>query len=198
MKGSLGKLRQRDITLIILALVIAGAAAWYFLMYQPKLDEITALEDERSRLELEVQRGEAAEQNLPALREEVAQLELERTAFLAQLPTENDVAGVIEEMRGAASVSGVELRQLSRSGAGENIQDVRPLGFQVNTSGNFAELVSFLQTVEDLQRFTKVSSVSLSRSGEADSEDPGLDSNVSLTVYVYTGDDSDSDEGEVD
>lgn len=197
MKGfSLGKLRQRDVTIIVLVLVAAAVAAWYFLMYRPTLDEITALENERSRLELEVQRGEAAERNLPALREEVAELERERSVFLSQLPQESDVAGVIGQLRTAAAEAGVEFRQLSRTGASENIQDVRPVGFQLNTSGNFGETVTFLQTVEDLQRFTKISSVALSRSGDEDSDDPGLDSSVSLTVYVYTGDDP--GEGEVD
>lgn len=190
------RLKQRDITLIVLVVVAAALAGWYFLMYQPKLDEIAGLEDERSRLELEVQRGEAAEKNLPALREEVAQLELERVAFLAQLPLESDVAGVLEQLRVSAADAGVELQQLSRSGAGENIQDVRPLGFQVSTSGDFAQLVTFLQAVEELQRFTKVNSVALSRSGEAESDNPGLDGSVALTVYVYTGEDP--GEGKVD
>src|SRR5690625_5123220 len=121
MKGfSLSKLRQRDVTIIVLVLVAAAVAAWYFLMYRPTLDEITSLENERSRLELEVQRGEAAERNLPALREEVAELERERAVFLSQLPQESDVAGVIGQLRTAAADAGVEFRQLSRTGASEN------------------------------------------------------------------------------
>lgn len=186
---SFRKLRQRDIALIVLVLVLIGAALWYLYMYRPSMDRISQLENERQRLQTEVQRGEAAERNLPALREEVAALEAERLAFLQQLPRESDVAGVLQQVRTSAEQAGVLLEQLSQSNVAENIPDVAPLGFEFATSGNYAALTTFLQSLEELQRYTKIRQVSLSRSGNPETDDPSLAGNFSLTFYVYTGDD---------
>src|SRR5690625_7672554 len=108
------KLRQRDIALIVLVLVLIGAALWYLYMYRPSMDRISQLENDRQRLKTEVQRGEAAERNLPALREEVAVLEAERLAFVQQLPRESDVAGELQEGRTSAVLAGVLPERVSQ------------------------------------------------------------------------------------
>lgn len=186
---SLRNLRQRDVALIVLVLVVVAAGLWYLYMYQPTLDQIGELEDERDRLQLEIQRGEAAERNLPTLREEVALLELERIAFLQELPTESEVAGILEQVRESAEDSQVLLNQLSQGNISEDIQDVRPLGFDFATTGNYAQTMTFLSSLEELQRYTKIRQVSLSRDGAEESDDPGLNGTFALTFYVYTGDD---------
>lgn len=186
---SFKSLKQRDIALIILVLVVIAAGLWYLYMYRPTLDRITQLESERDRLQVEVQRGEAAERNLPTLREEVALLELERIAFLQELPTESEVAGILRQVRESAEASNVILDQLSQGNVSENIQDVRPLGFDFSASGNYQQTMTFLQSLEELQRYTKIRQVSLSRGGSEETEDPELSSNFALTFYVYTGTD---------
>lgn len=186
---SFRNLRQRDIALIVLGLVVVAAGLWYLYMYRPSLERISQLEVERQRLQTEVQRGEAAERNLPTLREEVALLELERIAFLQELPRESDVAGVLEQVRGSAESSEVLLNQLSQGNVSEAIEDVRPLAFDFSTSGNYQATMAFLQSLEDLQRYTKIRQVSVSRGSDPETDDPTLDGSFSLTFYVYTGDD---------
>src|SRR5690554_4131828 len=190
---SFKNLRQRDIALIILVLVLVVAGIWYLYMYRPALDRIAELEDERARLQVEVQRGEAAERNLPTLREEVAQLELERLAFLEELPRESEVADLLEQVRVSAETANVLVNQFSQGNVSESLQDVRPLGFDFSTTGDYEQTMTFLQALEDLQRYTKIRQVSLSRGGSEESDNPDLDGNFSLTFYVYTG----TDPGEV-
>ena len=186
---SLNNLKQRDIALIILVLVIVAAGLWYLYMYRPTLDRINELEDESARLQVEVQRGEAAERNLPTLREEVALLELERLAFLQELPRESEVASLLEQVRFSAETADVLLTQLSQGSGSEPLQDVRPLGFDFSTTGDYLQTMTFLQSLEELQRYTKIRQVSLSRGGSEESDNPDLDGNFSLTFYVYTGND---------
>lgn len=189
----LGRLRQRDWALIFIVLSIVLAAAWYWFMYRPSQERITALEDEIARLDVQIERGEAARRNLPDLRLAVAELEQDRRAFLSELPTESDVADLIEELRGSAADAGVQVNQIGRGGGQGDIQDVRPIGFQIATVGTFGETMSFLGTLENLQRFTRISQVSLSTSELID--DPALNANFGFTVYVFTGDDPGDPEG---
>ena len=127
MNFDFSKLRQRDIALIVLVLVVIAAAVWYFYMYRPTLDRVSLLENDVMRLQLEVTRGEAAERNLPTLREEVEMLEQERLEFLSELPLESDVAGLLEQVRVSAEAAGLVLNQMSQGSITESIADLRPV-----------------------------------------------------------------------
>lgn len=184
---SLSRLRQRDWAIIFIVLSVIGAGLWYWFMYRPTQETITALEDEIARLDTQIERGEAARRNLPALRLAVAELEQDRREFLAELPKESDVADLIDSLRISASEADVIVNSLGQGSAGEDIQDVRPIGFSLATTGTFAETMEFLGTLETLQRFTKINQVSLSVSEQVD--DPPLNANFGFTVYVFTGED---------
>ncbi|MDZ7707457.1 MAG: type 4a pilus biogenesis protein PilO [Trueperaceae bacterium] len=184
---SLSRLRQRDWAIIFIVLSVVAAGLWYWFMYRPTQETITQLEDEIARLDTQIERGEAARRNLPALRLAVAELEQDRREFLAELPTESDVADLLDSLRLSASDADVIVNSLGQGGGGENIQDVRPIGFSMATSGTFVETMEFLSTLETLQRFTKINQVQLSVSEQVD--DPPLNANFGFTVYVFTGDD---------
>ena len=184
---SLSRLKQRDWAIVFIVLSVIGAGLWYWYMYRPSQERIASLEDEIARLNTQIERGEAARNNLPTLRLAVAELEQDRREFLSQLPAESEVADLIDSLRLSASEADVELTSLGQGGGGEDIQDVRPIGFSLATAGAFGETMSFLATLESMQRFTKINQVSLSASEAVD--DPALNANYGFTVYVFTGED---------
>jgi type IV pilus assembly protein PilO len=188
MKFSLRNLRQRDIALILVVLTIIAGVLWYFYMYQPSQDRITALEAEIQRLDVDIRRGEDARRNLPELRLAVALLEEERRVFLSQLPRASQVSNVIDDLRLSAERAGVTISSFSQGTASANVQSVRPIGFTVASSGNFGDTMAFLEVLEGLQRYTRVNQVGLSLSSD-ESNDPDLSSNIGFTVYVFTGTD---------
>ena len=187
MSFSLKNLRQRDIAIILIVLTIIGGVLWYFYMYQPSQDRVAELEGEIVRLETEIRRGEDARRNLPDLRLAVALLEEERRVFLSQLPTESEVAGLIDALRTSAEAAGVRINGFGQTTAQSDVQDVRAIGFNVATDGTFFDSMGFIDSLENLQRFTKLNSVGLSVSEEA--VDPLLGTSVGFTIYVFTGTD---------
>lgn len=185
----LRRLKQRDWAIILLVLSLAGAALWYFQMYRPTQDEITALEDQVERLDQEIERGENARENLPQLRLAVAELEQDRREFLEELPTESEVADLLDSLRLSAADSEIVLNSVSQGGgSNENVSDVRTIGFNLSTNGNFGQTMDFLGTLEGMQRFTKIQQVGLSLADNT-SDDPDLNATFGFTVYVFTGDD---------
>jgi Tfp pilus assembly protein PilO len=188
MRFSLKSLRQRDIALALVVLTILGGVLWYFYLYGPSQERIVELEGEIQRLDVEIRRGEDARRNLPDLRLAVALLEEERRVFLSQLPTESQVAALIDSLRVSAIDTGLELQSFGQSGATTTVQDVRAIGFSVNGNGAFAESMGFLGILENLQRFTKINTVALSTSQD-DTDDPLLGLSVNFDVYVFTGSD---------
>jgi len=185
---SFSKLRQRDIAIIAIVLSLVAGAIWYFYVYRPTQDRITQLESDIARLDVEIRRGEDARRNLPDLRLAVAQLEEDRRVFLSELPRESDISGLIDQLRTSAEDADVLVQRLSQGAASEQIQDVRPIGFSVQTQGTYTDTMSFLGSLEGLQRFTKIGNVSLSLENN-ESVDPTLNASYDFTVYVYTGDD---------
>lgn len=185
----LRNLRQRDIALIAIALTLLAAGLWYFYMYRPTLEKARDLESEITTLEVQVQRGEAAQRNLPILREEVAQLEREREVFLSQLPRESEVAALLDELRISAADSNVLLESIAQGSVNEAIQNVRPIGFTLSTTGNYGETMNFLQSLQELQRFTKIRQIGFSVNSDEGGSDPSLGSNFAFTIYVFTGND---------
>ena len=184
---SLANLKQRDWAIVFIVLAVVGAGLWYWYMYRPTQENIASLEAEITRLNTQIERGEAARDNLPTLRLAVAELEQDRREFLAELPLESEVADLIDSLRLSASNADVIIDSIGQGGGGEDIQDVRPIGFSLATSGSFGETMSFLSTLETMQRFTKIDQVSLSSSEAVD--DPALNANFGFTVYVFTGED---------
>jgi Tfp pilus assembly protein PilO len=184
---SLRNLRQRDVAIIFIVLSIAGAALWYFYMYQPTQDRITELESDITRVETQITQGRNAQRVLPDLRLAVSALEQDRRDFLAELPLESEIAGLIDQLRTSASNANVQINSFGQGGGGENIQDVRAIGFNLAATAPFFETMSFLGALEELRRFTKINQVSLG-SNEAFSN-PVLNSAYNFTVYVFTGND---------
>jgi len=179
--------KQRDWAILLIVLSFVGAGLWYWFMYRPTQDTIAEREAEIGRLDLQIERGEAARRNLPALRAAVAELELDRQEFLRQLPRESEVADLLDDLRLSASAADVTLASVSQSGPSDPVPDVRSIGFTLSTSAPFAQTMGFLGVLETLQRFTKIQTVSMSVGEQAD--DPELTSSFAFTVYVFTGDD---------
>ncbi len=181
------KLKQRDITIIVLVLTVLLGMLWYFYMFRPTQERIAQLGTENAELQTKIDIGEAAKANLPLLEEQLAQAQADKADFLATLPKESEVADLIMTMRTSASASGVELSSIAQGGAGsEAIQDVRSVSFNLATSGNYDNTMTFLDTLENLKRFTKVRQVSFSPEGEG-ATDPSINTTYDFNVYVYTG-----------
>ena len=188
MSFNLRNLRQRDIAIILLVLSVIAGVLWYFYMYQPSQERIADLEAEIQRLDVEISRGEDARRNLPDLRLAVALLEEERRVFLSQLPTESQVAALIDSLRTSAEGAGITVQSFSQGTAQSDVDDVRAIGFNVSGGGTFVESMGFVDLLQNLQRFTKLNTVGLSVAAD-DTEDPDLNTSVGFTIYVFTGTD---------
>jgi len=179
-------LRSRDLALLVIAATALLTLVWFFYLYSPVKARIGMLELENEALGNDIALGRAARANLPALRQEVARLARERDLFLAQLPEENEVAELLDQLRGAAGEAQVVFTALQNTGAAsEAVQGVRPLSFSLATEGTYNQTIAFLRTLEGLPRFTKVQRVGLSANGEG-VRDPRLSASYDFSVYVLT------------
>lgn len=181
------KLRGREVALIAISVAALSALLWYFYLYTPTQGQIEQLRSENGALEQDIALGRAARANLPELRAEVAQLKEQRDVFLAQLPEENEVAELLDQLRSAARAARVGFTGLQNGGPGSDVvPGVRLLNFTLATEGNYTRTIQFLRTLEALPRFTRVQRVGLNAATDGGA-DPNLSASYDFTVYVYTG-----------
>lgn len=194
----LKNLKQRDIAIAIIVLMVLVAVAWWFLFYQSTREEIAAVKEDIVSLDAQIEEGKRAKENLPLLKQEVQKLRDDKAVFLQELPRSNDVANLLIQLTDSATDAKVILQNIDSSGAnGDDIQDVRQLDFSTGTTGVYEATLDFLRALESLSngRFTKINSVDFAV-GDAEGEDlpegaerrnPPLEANYNFSVFVYTG-----------
>ncbi len=184
---NLRKLRQRDVALLIIVLTVLSSLLWYFYLYRPAQARIADLDLQIETLNADIRTGEIARDSIEALEADISALQVQRCAFLTELPLASEVSGLLDQLRLGANAAGVDFSSVTQGGpSSEEIESVRSLGFSVATAGSYGQTMSFLNLLESLQRFTKIRQVSLAVSDDG-VDNPALNASYDFTVYVYTG-----------
>lgn len=182
----LTKLSPRNAFFVFLALAVLLIGLWYMLFFQPRQQQITDLRGQLDTLNTRVTSLRQAARDLPALKEELVGLRVEREKFLAALPSAANFNRVLDELRLTTAATGAQLTNVAvQTGAAPGLPaGVRPLNLTVGVSGKYGSLFQTLRSVETMSRFTTVSNVSL-QLPTATSFDPDLEGSLGMTVYTY-------------
>ena len=186
MLQQLQNLKGRDVFLLSLLLIILLGLGWYYLLFSTKKAEIDMARQQLDTLKIQVDAARPASAELPALREEVARLEVQRDELIRALPATARIGAVLDEIRSNVLASGSDLNGVTQSGAQiPNLPaGVRPIGISLNLAGQFSELYGVLRSLEAMNRFSTINSLSLTM-GEADSFDPDLGGQIGVTIYTF-------------
>ncbi|AEV15682.1 hypothetical protein TCCBUS3UF1_6340 [Thermus sp. CCB_US3_UF1] len=182
----LAKLGQREWALISIALTLAVALLWYFLLIVPLRQETELVRQEIATLIPERDRGRQAQRALPELRAAIAALQAERQAFLRALPREERLAQVLSEILGEAARSGVSVRSFTRSPTSAPVPEVRAVNLALSLEAPFPETYAYLRRLEGLSRFSSLSGLNLSVQGQ--DLNPLLSTSLTLTLYMLAKD----------
>jgi len=182
----LAKIGQREIAIIVIILTLVAAAAWYFTWYSNAQTTIDQLQNEIDRLTIERNRGRAAKRALPQLEATIADYEKQIAEFLKALPPREEFANVMQDLTDRARATGVTVRSIGRSPGKAPVEDVRAVNVSLTLQSPFPELFVYLKKLEDMKRFSTIDGLTMSIS-EANSLNPTLSTNLTMTVYVYEG-----------
>ncbi|WP_234553712.1 type 4a pilus biogenesis protein PilO [Thermus caliditerrae] len=180
------RLGQREWALIAIALTLAVALLWYFLLIVPLRQETEQVRQEIAQLVPQRDRGRQAQRALPELRATIAELQAERQAFLRALPKEERLAQVLNEILGEAVRSGVTVRSFTRSPASAPVPEVRAVNLALSLEAPFPETYAYLRRLEGLSRFSSLSGINLSVQGQ--DLNPLLSTSLTLTLYMLAKD----------
>jgi Tfp pilus assembly protein PilO len=174
---------RRNLAILAVALVVL-TVAFFFLLWNPQTGRI---DDARKRadteeqnvnaLRVELARLQALQKDAPALREQAAKFE-------AAMPSDPHLAEFILLVQDASNASGIDWVSVSPSPpAAGTTQGVSVIGIQMNVNGGYFQVQDFLVRLESLERAVKISTVNLA---PGPGGLPQLAASLSMQMFVST------------
>jgi type IV pilus assembly protein PilO len=145
--------------IIASAVLGLGAVGAFWNFYAKTARElIEAQQGQLAGLQVEIQRGQAAERRLPEFRKELATLELQMARLRAVLPEERDVAELLRRVQGIATQSSLTILEFSpKAVAKKDLYVEWPIGLRLE--GTYHDLGAFLERVSKLPRIINVTNL---------------------------------------
>ena len=143
---------------ILAAAIILLAALYYSSLYSPRSDEMAKLSDsvEIARNETTAKRQKAA--NLPRLKKDIQQLEMELTKAVAQLPNKKEIADLLRTISAKALQSGLDVL-LFRPRAETYQEFYAEVPVDITVKGSFHNTVGFFDEVGRLNRLVNIDNI---------------------------------------
>lgn len=177
-------------TLVIgvgVALVVM-VTAWFILVYRPKGAEIADVEEQVETASAEEQSLRATLLQLQSIDEERPEGEAEVRRLTAAIPPDPELAGFILAVHDLASRADLGFVSISpalptaQPGSAASV-----IATAIEVEGNFANVVDFLDRLEELERITVVDSLTLTASEPEEAGEPEAPATASATAQPSAG-----------
>ena len=157
------KIEKINIAIRILILIgtlgLLGGA-FYFLVYQPKMDEIRRAKDEISSLKVKVMKARRDARRLPEVEAREIKVDAQFRQALKLLPNEKEIPSLLRNITKLGADSKLEFRLFSpRKEKPENFYFRLPVSIVV--SGNYHDVATFFDKVGRMERIVNIFNVSM-------------------------------------
>lgn len=166
-------------------LIIAPTAAFIFLSYNPKQEEIAGLEKKKSDLEAEVKKAQLAADNLQHHKDELVKAQKEFEEISGILPKGSEIPALLRNISDLGKRAGLDF--LSFVPGTETLKDFyAEIPISISIRGPYHNVGYFLGEVSGLERLVTVNNINMGSPQEVDG-DMMLNSSCNLLTYRYTG-----------
>lgn len=166
------------------------AVAFFFLLYQPRVQERTALQAETTQLEGQQLTFQAEIARLEAIRDDQPRIERELAAIAELIPGAIEQPAVIDELQAIAATAGVGIRSVTFAdpvpanppAAAADGRQLATIAVNMTLEGGYFQAVDFLRRMEtEAARANLVQSVSIA---EGEGQFPSLATTVTGNLFA--------------
>lgn len=151
--------KQRILILVLIAVVEAAALVWF--LYLPKHKELTDLKVQLSKLQGEIDEKTRIANNLPKLKAEYEQLNLELVHALTELPNSKEIPSLLTSITALGKSAGLDFLVFRpQAEAAKDFYAEVPVDIIV--SGSYFSVANFFASVANLPRIVNITNVSFS------------------------------------
>jgi len=142
---------------LVIGLVIGGVLFWAAngRLFKPQRDQISSMETRLNDLQVKIQQGRSAKQQLPQFREEVERLEVDLEKLLRILPARRNTPDLLRRVRFLAEEGDFNLR-LFRPGTEIEQDFYSEYPIAVELDGNYHNLALFFDRISRFPRIVNV------------------------------------------
>jgi len=144
--------------IVALAVLIASVVGWYFLSIRPLKQEIVTTGELITKVERELSQRPATLARIADLDRDIESQRNRRTRLSEQLPSEDDIADLLNKIHDRARESGFNLTRFER-GATVLEELYARIEVKVEFTGTFKQVLSFINELGDVQGLDRIINV---------------------------------------
>ncbi|WP_339803756.1 type 4a pilus biogenesis protein PilO [uncultured Marinobacter sp.] len=169
----------KAIVALVIAGLIIGGGYWFFV--KDRYAQLERVEQQESELRQQYESKAYQVANLEVFKQQMVEMEETFGALVRQLPSDTEVPGLLEDITNTALGSGLALQQIALQ-AEQRRDFYVELPINIQVSGSYHELASFVSSVAGLPRIVTLHDFTIQpRGGNADQ----LDMQVVARTYRY-------------
>lgn len=148
--------KQKILIVVLVAILETAALVWF--LYLPKQKELTGLKAELSKLQGEVDEKTRIANNLPKLKAEYDQLNVELAKALTELPNSKEIPSLLTSITSLGKNAGLDF--LVFRPKGEVLKDFyAEVPVDIVISGSYYSVANFFAAVANLPRIVNITNV---------------------------------------
>jgi len=148
--------KQKILIVVLVAILEAAALVWF--VYLPKQKELTGLKAELSKLQGEIDEKTRIANNLPKLKAEYDQLNVELAKALTELPNSKEIPNLLTSITSLGKNAGLDF--LVFRPKGEVPKDFyAEVPVDIVISGSYYSVANFFAAVANLPRIVNITNV---------------------------------------
>lgn len=179
-----GRLDGKHKLLICAAAWVIPCAAFFFLSYSPRSEEISGLEEKRNSAALELQKIETTARELDKHKAEMQEVEGQFKAASLLLPGEKEIPSLLTNISGQGTTSGLEF--LSFKPLAERPQEFyAEIPVDIAVYGPYHNVGVFLDKVSKLHRIVSVNNIKMG-APQMSAGEMMLNTTFQLVTYRFT------------
>jgi type IV pilus assembly protein PilO len=168
---------------IAVGTVVVLLGLYYFAFYASLGDEMTFVEEDISKLELEIAEKKGIAANLPRFTEEVARLDIELVKALKELPDKKSIEQLLARVSDKVRDAGLEIR-LFQPMPEQRKDFYAEIPVEIQVSGTYHQVATFFDEVGHLSRIVNVNQFIL-KEPTVKENDVLLNTSVVATSYRF-------------
>ena len=172
------KLSKIQRILIFSGVFIAIIAIFVFVLYKPKLAEISKLDKQLKTLEKKLKVAKQNAANLEKFQKQMQEAEVQFKTAMRALPEREEIPSLLTSISRSGQDAGLEFL-LFQPKSEVRKEFYAEIPVEMNVKGGYHDLAAFFDKVARLSRIVNIRNISMKRAGDT------LDLNTSCTAVTY-------------
>jgi type IV pilus assembly protein PilO len=154
------KLPNKQKYALMILVIIGLGAVFFFLLYQPKMKELSTEQDKLTELTKQIQENKKIADNLPKYKKDFEQLKTDLDNALTELPNQKEIPSLLTSITSKGKEAGLDFLTF-RPKAEEPKDFYSAVPVDISVYGSYFNVANFFVAVGTLPRIVNISNVSV-------------------------------------